>query len=100
MEYFDQLLMQQPPSAEELLLWELAAEYHERAEAYDKIVCTGERHGIAMPSNGSELRDINRHAKQLFNDLVERHDGDPEFRRQLKARISATAPRMSYVGRA
>lgn len=46
-----------------MCLYELAKEYHEKTEEYDRTVCSvrNER-GIAMPANGYELSLINRNA--------------------------------------
>lgn len=54
-------------------LAQLADEYHRRAEAYDRIVCTGRTgpDGI-MPANATELVRINRNAQQLRRELIER----------------------------
>ncbi|BDD79945.1 hypothetical protein [Burkholderia phage FLC10] len=52
---------------------ELAAEYHERCEAYDRTVCTGPigRDGI-LPATSHELRLINRHAIAVLRELRSR----------------------------
>lgn len=54
-------------------LVKLADEYHQRAEAYDRTVCTGPMgpDGI-MPATHAELAAINRHADQLRRELVDR----------------------------
>lgn len=54
-------------------LVKLADEYHQRAEAYDRTVCTGPMgpDGI-MPATDAELAAINRHADQLRRELVDR----------------------------
>jgi hypothetical protein len=54
-------------------LVKLADEYHQRAEAYDRTVCTGPigPDGI-MPANHAELAKINRHAEQLRHELAGR----------------------------
>jgi hypothetical protein len=52
-------------------LYDLAAEYHRRSEAYDRCVCTGEiRHGGIMPTNNHEFRLITKRAKELLKELV------------------------------
>lgn len=45
---------------------ELAREYHKKAEAYDRTVCTGPIvHGEIQPASSAELRLINRHGQRL-----------------------------------
>lgn len=57
-------------SAKELRLQELALEYHARAEAYDRTVCTGPVvRGAVMPNTYEELRLINHHASDLRDRL-------------------------------
>lgn len=56
-------------SEEERLLRKLATEYHRRCESYDRTVCSGMRDGIAMPTNGRELGEINRHAHKVWSEL-------------------------------
>ncbi|ADP02352.1 gp7 [Burkholderia phage KS14] len=52
---------------------ELAAEYHERCEAYDRLVCTGPIiHGSIMPATAHELRLIGRNARAVLRELAER----------------------------
>ena len=51
----------------------IAAEYHRRAEEYDRQVCTGPLiNGSVMPSSNTELQMINRHARSLLMELKER----------------------------
>jgi len=52
-------------------LFTLAAEYHERTEAYDRTVCTGPivRGGI-MPATAYERVAINRHAAIVRAELL------------------------------
>jgi hypothetical protein len=54
-------------------LVKLAAEYHRRTEEYDRMVCTGPigRDGI-MPATRAELGAIDRHARQVRAELVDR----------------------------
>ena len=58
------------PSPEEKRLRELAREYHQRTEAYDRTVCTGPivRGGI-MPATGEERALITRNANAMRYDL-------------------------------
>ena len=51
----------------------IAAEYHRRADEYDRKVCTGQIiNGSIMPSSNTELQMINRHANSLLKELKER----------------------------
>ena len=60
-------------SDEDGYLKSIAAEYHRRAEEYDRKVCTGQIiNGSIMPSSNTELQMINRHANSLLKELKER----------------------------
>ena len=60
-------------SDEDEYLKSIAAEYHRRAEEYDRKVCTGQIiNGSVMPSSNTELQMINRHANSLLKELKER----------------------------
>lgn len=52
-------------------LWELARDYHDVTEAFDRIVCTGPmgKDGI-LPANPREVGIISRNAKMVFHRLV------------------------------
>jgi hypothetical protein len=51
------------PTPEEKRLRELAAQYHEETESYDRTVCTGPiRNGAIMPMGSGEHAAINRNA--------------------------------------
>lgn len=52
------------PNPRREALQEIAKKYHERCEAFDLIVCGGisPRTGVAMPTDGYEMREINRNA--------------------------------------
>ena len=51
----------------------IAAEYHRRAEEYDRKVCTGPIiNGSVMPASNTELIMINRHTNSLLEELKER----------------------------
>jgi NTP pyrophosphatase (non-canonical NTP hydrolase) len=67
-------------------LYQLAREYHLMAEAYDQAVCSRQRGGIAVPSNGLEQRRCSGHAS-----LLQQH-----FRRRAAA-AGATQERFDYV---
>ena len=59
-------------SDEDGYLKSIAAEYHRRAEEYDRKVCTGKIiNGSVMPSSNTELQLINRHAYSLLKELKE-----------------------------
>lgn len=62
------------PDERERLLAQYAAEYHERCEAYDRIVCTARspRTGAAIPATSREHGLINIHALSVVNDIVKR----------------------------
>ncbi|MYM70505.1 hypothetical protein GTP45_27385 [Pseudoduganella sp. FT55W] len=52
---------------------DLAREYYERTEAYDRTVCTGPiRDGSIMPATAREQSLINRHATDLLRELRQR----------------------------
>ena len=61
------------PTAEERYLHELASEYHERTEDYDRTVCTGPvvRNAI-RPANGREFTAINKNAQKVRKELQDR----------------------------
>ena len=60
-------------SDEDGYLKSIAAEYHRRAEEYDRKVCTGPIiNGSVMPCSNAELQLINRHAHSLLIELKER----------------------------
>lgn len=54
----------------EWFLMELAREYHEKTEAYDRTVCTGlVKDGEIHPASGEEWKLSNLHAIKLNNQL-------------------------------
>lgn len=59
------------PSAEDRYLHELAKEYHEKCEAYDRTVCTGPigLDGI-LPANGREAGKICRNARLVIGGIM------------------------------
>lgn len=63
--------MQQPIGQHDKYLNDLAKEYHDRTEAYDKLVCTGGigPGGSIMPADHHESTDINRHALRVLAEL-------------------------------
>lgn len=55
---------------EDIKLHELAKEYHEQCEAYDKLVCRARtKKGVAMPNSLSEHSLITANAKWLWSVL-------------------------------
>lgn len=61
------------PNIEERYLHELAKEYHETTEAYDRTVCTGPigRDGI-FPANSHERGLIGKHARTILKGLTKK----------------------------
>jgi len=73
-------------------LWDLAVEYHQRCEAYDRTVCTGPivKDGI-MPVTHRELALINRHAVVVRRDIAQRAEQMGFTRKELQKAISSAA---------
>lgn len=61
------------------LLCELAKEYHDRCESYDRSVCKGwsDRDQCAMPMNAMERRLITENAYSVLRELKERIKDNP-----------------------
>lgn len=71
-EFKQGILGEYPHSETEMKLRDLAQEYHDRTEAFDRTVCTGPIwHGGIMPANGQERSLINKHAKEV-RDMIYR----------------------------
>ena len=52
-------------------LLDLAQQYYDRTERYDRIVCTGPiRNGSIMPADGTQFSLINRNARRVMNELM------------------------------
>lgn len=51
-------------------LFDLAKEYNERCEAYDQIICTGQKYGEAIPMSSKEYGLINKHAISVKEELL------------------------------
>ena len=51
---------------------QLAEEYAQRCEAYDRGVCSGRRYGEAIPMTPEERMLIERHAVAVFKEIKER----------------------------
>lgn len=63
---------------------DLAREYYDRAEAYDRTVCTGPiRDGSILPASRHEHSLINRNATALLRELGERAERMGYTRNQL-----------------
>ena len=59
------------PSEKDNRLHQIAKQYHEETEAYDKTVCSAvNERGIAIPTNSDEQRSINRNALKVRERLV------------------------------
>lgn len=58
------------PSPEKKRLQELAREYHEATESYDKQICSATRNGMAFPANGLEHSLISIHARNVYASLI------------------------------
>lgn len=57
---------------------ELAKEYHDRCDAYDRQVCTGKnRYGEPMPATSYQCGAINKHAIEVLKDIKKRAVGLP-----------------------
>lgn len=57
---------------------ELAKEYHDRCDAYDRQVCTGKnRYGEPMPASSYQYGAINKHAIEVLKDIKNRAVGLP-----------------------
>lgn len=78
---------------EEEYFHRLAWEYHERAEANDRQICSKRRGPVAVPANGYELKKVNIAAKRLLEEIVRREgrQGDTEFQMRLRREISSCA---------
>lgn len=65
-------------------LHELAAEYHERCEAFDQLLCGP----AGMPRNGRELGEINLHARKVLRDVelkaADKEIDSNELRREIQ----------------
>lgn len=59
--------------ARDRVLVQLADEYHQRTEAFDRTVCTGPMgHEGIMPANPRQLALINANAQRIRRELVDR----------------------------
>jgi len=61
------------PSEESAFLWELAKEYHERTESYDRTVCTGPIINDAIvPMNNFERSKTLMNAHKIRKEIYQR----------------------------
>lgn len=100
----EHLLADFPRNPRQDELFELAREYYLRTEAYDREVCSGwnEREHSALPLTAHELALVNRHARLVRDELVQRAGGDGDGLRVamrayvasglLERELRATAP--------
>lgn len=52
---------------------ELAKEYHDRCDAFDRNICTGKnRYGESMPVSSWQLKEVNRNSLLVLIELNER----------------------------
>lgn len=58
-----------PPDDNWGKLVELARQYHDVCEEFDKRVCTGMKNGIAIPTTGWEQGMISAHAREVRDRL-------------------------------
>ena len=58
---------------------ELAKEYHDRCDAYDRQVCTGKnRYGEPMPTTTWQHVAVNKNAYDVIKDIMTRANGIPK----------------------
>ncbi len=58
-------------SEKDRILHEIAKEYHEKTEAYDRVFCSAiNDRGIAIPTCGREMRLISINAKEVLAKLL------------------------------
>lgn len=61
------------PTPREIYLYNLAKEYDERTEAYDRLVCTGPiKDGYILPANNQERHLVMRNARRTMQELADR----------------------------
>ncbi len=76
--------------------YELAKEYHETCETFDRTVCTGAKGSVAMPMNGRELGCIGKHAQGVRMIVEAKAARDGISMRELCAAISYYGRTMNY----
>ena len=81
------------PQATPAALYELAAEYERRCEAFDRTVCTGgvDERGSVRPGDARELGIINRHARGVWDELMARAPALGFTRDELRCEIRRQA---------
>jgi hypothetical protein len=77
-------------------LYDLAQQYQDRCEAFDRTVCSGPigRDGI-LPADYREGAKINRHAISVFNELCKKAEEAGYSKQDFQRAISRTQPRTS-----
>jgi hypothetical protein len=62
----------QPTAEEQQALQDLAKQYHDRCDVYDRTVCSGRspRTDEPMPVDGYELALVNKNARAVHADVV------------------------------
>lgn len=85
----------QEPPAVPAALYELAAEYEQRCEAFDRTVCTGgvDAAGYVHPGNARELGVIGQHAHRVREELMARAVDAGFSRDELRREIRRQAVR-------
>ncbi len=75
-------------------LYDLAQQYQDRCEAFDRTVCTGPvgRDGI-LPADCRESGKINRHAISVFNELCKKAVEAGYTKQDFQRAVSRTQPR-------
>jgi hypothetical protein len=57
-------------SEKDIALHQLAEQYHNECDEYDKSVCSGERDGVPMPLSRYEFVAINKHALKVRERII------------------------------
>lgn len=57
------------PNENKTRLRELALEYHQKCEEYDRLVCTGPIKNGSVKPIGAELGLVNQNARKVFKEL-------------------------------
>jgi hypothetical protein len=72
--YFGQWIEDTDIHKEEECLYDLAREYHQRCDDYDRAVCSGKSvtTGEPFPADNYQMEAINRHAIQVRDEIIGR----------------------------
>ncbi len=95
MTFQQEYLQTPPPPRGDSELTRLAEQYHERTEAYDRTVCTGndfDSVGGIIPAGPEEQQLIQRHAHGVFEELAKAAARRGITRTELRRAISRTRP--------